>query len=79
MEAKNRSRLTSKYQATVPEDVRKALNVKAGSQLFWHVVKAMVIVDTHKRVEHPVDYISGILHAKFDAVKEVKEARNALS
>ncbi len=29
------SRLTSKYQATVPADVRAALGVKAGDQLAW--------------------------------------------
>jgi bifunctional DNA-binding transcriptional regulator/antitoxin component of YhaV-PrlF toxin-antitoxin module len=72
MKIKNRSRLTSKYQVMVPEDVRKVLNLKAGSRLSWHVVKAMVIVDTHKKIEHPVDYISGILHTRFDAVKESK-------
>jgi AbrB family looped-hinge helix DNA binding protein len=74
METWDKSRLASKYQVTVPEDVRKALNIKAGSQLSRYVVKTMVIVDTHKKIEHPVDYISGILHARFDAVKEVKEA-----
>ena len=31
------SRLTSKYQATVPTDVRAALGVKAGDQLTWEM------------------------------------------
>lgn len=31
------SRVTSKYQATVPADVRAALGVKAGDQLAWEV------------------------------------------
>lgn len=31
------SRITSKYQATVPADVRAALGVKAGDQLAWEV------------------------------------------
>jgi len=31
------SRLTSKYQATVPADVRAALGVKAGDQLLWEM------------------------------------------
>lgn len=31
------SRVTSKYQATVPADVRAALGVKAGDQLAWDV------------------------------------------
>jgi antitoxin PrlF len=31
------SRVTSKYQATVPADVRAALGVKAGDRLGWEV------------------------------------------
>lgn len=31
------SRVTSKYQATVPADVRAALGVRAGDTLQWHV------------------------------------------
>jgi antitoxin PrlF len=31
------SRVTSKYQATVPADVRAALGVKAGDQISWQV------------------------------------------
>ncbi len=31
------SRITSKYQATVPADVRAALGVGAGDQLRWDV------------------------------------------
>lgn len=31
------SRLTSKYQATVPADVRKALGLKAGDAIAWEV------------------------------------------
>lgn len=31
------SRITSKYQATVPADVRAALGVKAGDRLAWQI------------------------------------------
>ena len=31
------SRVTSKYQATVPADVRAALGVKAGDRLTWEM------------------------------------------
>jgi antitoxin PrlF len=31
------SRVTSKYQATVPADVRAALGVSAGDRLIWEV------------------------------------------
>ncbi len=32
------TRLTSKYQATVPADVRAALGLKAGDTIAWDVV-----------------------------------------
>ena len=36
------SRITSKYQATVPADVRKALGVGAGDVLAWQVQDGVV-------------------------------------
>lgn len=38
------SRLTSKYQATVPADVRAALGVGAGDTLQWDVVDGVVSI-----------------------------------
>jgi antitoxin PrlF len=49
------SRLTSKYQATVPADVRAALGVKAGDQLTWEMeadgakVRRVEIAPDHDR------------------------------
>lgn len=38
------TRLTSKYQATVPADVRAALGLKAGDTIAWDVVDGMARV-----------------------------------
>jgi antitoxin PrlF len=38
------SRLTSKYQATIPADVRAALGVKAGDRLGWEVREGVATV-----------------------------------
>lgn len=46
------SRVTSKYQATVPADVRAALGVKAGDTLQWQVEDGVAQV---RRVE-PFDH-----------------------
>ena len=38
------SRITSKYQATVPVDVRAALGVTSGDQLGWEVREGVATV-----------------------------------
>jgi len=38
------SRITTKYQATVPADVRAALGLKAGDTLAWDVREKIVTV-----------------------------------
>lgn len=45
------SRITVKYQATVPADARAALGVGAGDQLLWQVVDGVVTV----RKAEPLD------------------------
>ncbi len=38
------SKVTSKFQATVPRDVRAALGIKAGDQVLWVVKDGTAIV-----------------------------------
>ena len=45
------SRITGKYQATVPADARNALGVGAGDQLLWQVADGVVTV----RKAEPLD------------------------
>jgi antitoxin PrlF len=45
------SKVTSKYQATVPADVRATLGIKAGDQLSWEITDGEVKV----RRTSPVD------------------------
>ena len=51
------SRVTSKYQATVPADIRAALGVKAGDQLAWEVRDGMATVRRHGAVSSPVTVV----------------------
>lgn len=46
------SRVTSKYQATVPADVRAALGVKAGDQLVWKVEDGVARVSKAEPIDH---------------------------
>ena len=72
----HKTKLTSKFQTTVPENVRKALDVKAGGEVGWHIVKEFVVVDSHRKIENPVEFLTSQIKANFDAVRLVKESRD---
>lgn len=44
METLARAKLTKKYQATVPEEIRKALGLKAGDVVVYELVGSKVFV-----------------------------------
>ena len=52
------SRLTFKYQATVPADVRAALGIKAGDTIAWDVADGTA----HVRKVAPIDamFLKGV-------------------
>lgn len=72
------TRVTRKHQTTIPKGVRKYLKVKPGESVRWHVVKGVVVVDLHKKVNQPVKFLTSQVHLDLDAVKLVKETREAL-
>ncbi len=69
------TKLTTKYQTTVPEKIRKRLGVSVGSEVGWHIVKEFVIVDKHKKIDDPVKFLTSQIKLEMDAVKLVKGAR----
>ncbi len=72
------TRVTRKHQTTIPKGVRKYLKVKPGESVRWHVVKGVVVVDLHKKVNQPVKFLTSQVHLDLDAVKLVRETREAL-
>ena len=71
----NETRVTSKFQTTIPLKVRKFLGLKPGKEVEWHLVKGMVVLDTAKKVEQPVKFLTSQTRLDEDAVKLVQEAR----
>ena len=69
------TKITSKFQTTIPSKIRKVLGVKPGGEVEWHVVKEMVIVDTSKKVENPVKFLTSQIKLNIDANKLVREVR----
>lgn len=70
------TKVTTKYQTTVPEEVRRFLGVKAGGEVEWSIVKSMVIVDTVKKVKEPTKFLTSQIRMDVDAVKLVRESRD---
>lgn len=69
------TKVTSKYQTTIPKEIRKYLGVKSGKKVRWHVVRGMVVVDTHRKMPDPVKFLTSQITLDIDAVKLVKETR----
>jgi AbrB family looped-hinge helix DNA binding protein len=70
------TKITSKFQTTIPSDIRKFLDVKPGKELEWCVIKGMVVVDVARKIERPVEFLTSQIKLNEDAVKLVREARN---
>lgn len=70
--------VTQKYQATIPKGIRKVLDVKAGEEVEWHVVKSMVVVHRREKIKDPVKFLTSQIKLDMDAVKLVREAREEL-
>ena len=71
------TKVTQKYQTTIPEKIRKHLGIKPGDEVDWEVVKAMVVVDTNKKIKNPTKFLTSQIKKglNFDAVKLIREAR----
>ncbi|MDE1874325.1 MAG: AbrB/MazE/SpoVT family DNA-binding domain-containing protein [Candidatus Micrarchaeota archaeon] len=73
------TKVTQKFQTTIPKRIRKRLGVKSGGEVFWHIVKEFVVVDTHKKVNNPVEFLTSQIKMNLDAVKLVHEARSEMA
>ena len=69
------TKVTEKYQTTIPEEVRKVLGVNKGKKVEWSIVKGMVIVNIPRKFKNPVKFLTSQVTADIDAVKLVRESR----
>ena len=66
------SKLTSKYQATIPADVRKALGLQAGDTVAFDIEDGRVTV--RKIQPTDLDYLRGIEESLSEWASEADEA-----
>jgi bifunctional DNA-binding transcriptional regulator/antitoxin component of YhaV-PrlF toxin-antitoxin module len=72
------TRVTRKYQTTIPKGIRKYLKIKPRETVSWHVLRSMVVVDSHKKIDDPVKFLTSQIKKSgidLDAVKLVNETR----
>lgn len=74
-----KSKLTSKYQATIPKHIRRVLKAKPGEEISWHVVRGMVMVQVPPKIKDPIKVLtSNGISSNLDAVKLVREVREEM-
>jgi len=70
-----KSRVTSKYQATVPQKIREKLGIESGDTLQWRIVREFVVVEKVNRMEKPVEFLKSQIRLDIDAVQLVRSVR----
>ncbi|MHA1839864.1 MAG: AbrB/MazE/SpoVT family DNA-binding domain-containing protein [Candidatus Ranarchaeia archaeon] len=70
-----KSTVTSKFQATVPKEIREKLDLKPGDSLEWRIVREFVVVNVPRKIKNPVEFLSSQIELDLDAVKLVQEVR----
>lgn len=66
------TKLTSKNQTTIPEQIREFLGIKPGENLEWIIEGDKVILRAKKRYENPLEIIRAL---QIDTEKDVKTLR----
>ena len=69
------TKVTRKFQTTIPKGIRKNLDVKPGQKVTWHIVRNLIVVDTHKKMRDAVKFLTSQTQLDLDAVNLVREAR----
>ncbi len=72
------TRLTSKFQATIPREARKALGVKPGEAVTWHPQIGRVFIDVHRKIKNPVKFLTTQPRTGVDIMKLLHEFRDEI-
>ena len=69
------TKVTSKFQTSIPKEVRKLLDIKPGQEVEWNIVKGMVIVNMPRKIRNPTKFLTSQVKMNVDAIKLVRESR----
>lgn len=72
MATQTRAKLTSKYQATIPEPVRKALGLQAGDMVVYEVKGSQVVL--RREIKLDKEYLEALTDTLSEWNSEADEA-----
>jgi len=70
-------KISSKYQITIPKDVREALGLEAGDKLYVGREGTKLVLRPLPKVKDPTEKLYGSVRDGRDAVEAVREFREA--
>ena len=73
-----KTRVTSKYQTTIPRSIRRELRIRAGDEVEWQLVRQFAVVRSSRPVRNPVAFLTSQTRLNIDAVSVVRKARREM-
>jgi len=73
----NYVKVSSKYQITIPKDVREALGLEAGDKLYVGREDGKLVLRPLPKVKNPTKKLYGSVRGDKDAVEAIREFREA--
>ncbi len=70
-------KVSSKYQITIPKDIRKALGIEAGDKLYVGREDGKLVLRPLPKIKNPTENLYGSVEGDRDAVEAVREFRRA--
>ena len=70
-----RTKVTEKFQTTIPKRIRDVLKLKPGENVEWYIIQGMVVLRKPVKLEKPVEFLASQTRLSVDAVKLVRETR----
>ena len=70
------STMTSKGQTTVPKEIRKQLNLRAGDKVFWYLENGRIVLRAKNR---SINDLAGMLHRPGQRSVSLEEMDEAIA
>ena len=71
------TKLSSKNQITIPKKIVEELGLESGDRLQLEVLNDEIILKPRVKISEPTELLYGSVKKKFDAVKAIREFRDA--
>ena len=72
-----KTKISSKYQLTLPKEVREGLGIEAGDELYVMREGDRIVLKPLPTTKEPTKFLYGSVKSKGDAVKIIRELRKS--